>query len=265
MTAAHALFWAAAALYAASGTLFVGFLLGLPQGVTRAARSTLVAAFSVHMLEIGARGIAGLHPVSSVNEALGFLAWLTAGAFLVALHKRRLDAVGAFVAPVALVLLVIGRAGGIAGASTAGLGVLGRVHISLATVGVSIFALATGLAVFYLLEERQLKQKRVGKVVRRGVALETLDTLAHRLVQVGFPIFTVAMVTGAIWVSRRAGGLRPEYPIAMVAWTAFAALLVARTTSGWRGRRAALLTILGFSASVVVLGIYLARRALGGA
>ena len=54
----------------------------------------------------------------------------------------------------------------------------------------------------------------------RGTPLETLDRLAHRCVSIGFPVFTLAIVTGAIWVARLGllhgrGTLRPEYLIAV--------------------------------------------------
>ena len=255
------LFWAATALYSIAAALHLGFLVGLPDKVLPWARRTIVLGFVVHFLELGARGIAGLHPVSSVREVLGFLAWVIVGAFLLAERvRKRLDAVGAFVAPAALVLLLAARLAPAAETpTTAGLGVLGRVHILLATVGVSIFALATASAVLYILEERQLKKKKFGPIVKHGTALETLDGLAHRCVQVGFPIFTVAMVAGALWSSRIPDGLRPEYIIAVVAWIAFGAVLVARVTAGWRGRRAALMTIIGFSSALVVLLAYLVR------
>lgn len=257
-------FGAAIVLYGLASLLYFAFLFGLGDGLRRAARGALVAAFLAHMVEIGAHGVAGLHPVSSVHEALGFLSWLVTGTFLLAQVRRRLDAVGTFVAPASLLLLLLARLAPDGGASTEGLGILGRVHISLATAGVSIFALATALAVIYLVEERQLKAKQFGPIVKKGIALETLDGLVHRCVQVGFPIFTIAMVTGIVWSARRAEGIRPEYSIAMVAWTAFAALLVARMAAGWRGRRAALMTIVGFLAALVVLAAYLARGATGG-
>jgi len=252
------LFWIAVALYALAGAVYLASLLGLPDRVARHARWVMLAAFVVHMLEIGARGIAGLHPVTSVREAMGFVAWMLTGGFLLAQVRWRLDAAGAFVAPAAAALLLTARLTP-ESEPTAGLGVLGRIHISLASLGVSVFALATALAILYLLEERQLKHKKLGTIVQRGTALETLDHLAHRCVQVGFPIFTVAMITGAIWSARRSDGLRPEYAIAFFAWTAFAALLIARVTAGWRGRRSAILTLIGFAASLTVLGIYLAR------
>jgi ABC-type uncharacterized transport system permease subunit len=259
---AAVLFWATIALYGLAGVLYLGFLFGWKMPLV--ARAALTLGFLLHMLEIGARGVTGQHPVTSVGDAVGFLAWIMVGAFLLAQLRWGLEAVGTFVAPAAIVLLMAAYLSPKDVAPLPGLGVLGRVHISLALVGVSLFALATALAVFYLVEERQLKNKQLGGVVRRGVALETLDSLAHRCVQVGFPIFSVAVVTGALWSARREGGLaRPEYAISMAAWGAFAGLLVARVTAGWRGRRAALVTIVGFVATLMVLGIYLFRHAAG--
>jgi ABC-type uncharacterized transport system permease subunit len=239
------------------------FLGGSQPSVSRTARALCAAAFIAHMAEIGARGVAGMHPVSSAVDAIGFLAWIMVGAFLLAQWKRPLDAVGAFVAPVALVLLVIANLTPDQPGTVEGLGVLGRVHIALASVGVSVFALATGLATFYLVQEGQLKHKKMGKAVKRGTPLDTLDALLHKSVLIGFPIFTVAMVTGALFMARLGRGIRIEYVVAPFAWSAFAALLIARHTAGWRGRKTAQLTILGFVASLVVLGIYLWRHAAG--
>ncbi|HEU5059755.1 MAG TPA: hypothetical protein VFU21_24655, partial [Kofleriaceae bacterium] len=69
-----------------------------------------------------------------------------------------------------------------------------------------------------------------------------------------------------IWVARRnvSGFARPEWLMAVVIWLTFGGLIAGRTARGWRGRRAALLTIAGFTVSLAVLAIYLARRALGG-
>jgi ABC-type uncharacterized transport system permease subunit len=78
---------------------------------------------------------------------------------------------------------------------------------------------------------------------------------------VGFPIFTVALILGAVWVSQLDEPLdRPEYPLAAVTWVAYAVLLVARQVYGWRGRRSAKLTLMGFAAALAVLAIYLVRR-----
>jgi ABC-type transport system involved in cytochrome c biogenesis permease subunit len=79
----------------------------------------------------------------------------------------------------------------------------------------------------------------------------------------GFPIFTAAIMLGVIWGAQREIDLtRPEHPLALIAWIAFAVLVVVRTTQGWRGRRAALLTLVGFAGAVLVMAIYFVRRAV---
>ena len=82
------------------------------------------------------------------------------------------------------------------------MGRLGQAHILLATLGVAVFAFAAVLAIVYLFQDRSLKRKQLDRVVARGTPLETLDRLAHRCVAIGFPVFTLAIVTGAIWVAR---------------------------------------------------------------
>ena len=258
-------FWASVGLYGLSAALYLAFLLGVGQKAAGAARWVLLLAFVAHTVEVGARGVAGYHPVTSVRETIGFVAWLIAGSFLAAQAKFALHAVGAFVVPASLVLLVAARLSPAAEAVPAesGLGLLGRVHIILVIVGLTAFALAAGLAAIYLIEDRALKRKKFGLLFKRGVALETLDRGVHRLVQVGFPVFTVAIVTGVAWSVSIGAPLRPEYSIAILAWAAFAALLIARMTAGWRGRRAATMTLVGFGGSLAVLGVYLMRHIAG--
>ena len=258
-------FWLTLGLYAVTSVLYVGAFVDAPKSITRAARWTLGLAFLAHAVEIGWRGVEGVHPGTSVREALGFLAWVIVGGYLLWRRKLKLSVVGAFVAPAALVILAAARLSP-TGDAMEELGTLGRVHISLATVGVALFALATSVSVVYVLAARNLREKKFGGLLfRKGVALESLDRLSHRLVLIGFPIFTLAMALGVVWVSRLNVSVisRPEYPFALVTWLCFGGLLVGRRARGWRGRRAAFVTILGFSAALLVLSIYFVRRAFG--
>jgi ABC-type uncharacterized transport system permease subunit len=219
-------------------------------------------AFVAHGTDIGWRGTLHVHPAQSVREAIGFLAFILTGGYLLASVRYRLTIGGVVVMPVALIMLVIARLSP-AGDAPEDLSVLGRIHISLATIGVGVFALASALSAIYLVEDRALKQKKFDAIAfkDRGAPLEALERMSHRLVWIGFPIFTIALVLGAVWVSKLGESLdRPEYPLAAVTWLAFAGLLVARSVYGWRGRRAARWTLVGFAAAVLVLGIYLLRR-----
>jgi ABC-type uncharacterized transport system permease subunit len=257
-------FWVAVVAYAAAAVVLFVVLAGKSK-LRPVALALVGIAWLSHGTDIGWRGVEHVHPAESVREALGFLAFILTSGYLLASVRYRLTLGGVVVMPVALVLLLIARLTP-AGTSPESLSALGRVHIVLATVGVGVFALASALSAIYLAEDRALKRKNLdGLVFRdRGAPLDALDRMAHRLVWVGFPIFTVALVLGAVWVTRLGEGLdRVEYVLALVTWVAYATLLVARQIYGWRGRRAARLTLEGFATALAVLIIYLVRRLSG--
>jgi ABC-type uncharacterized transport system permease subunit len=259
-------FWIAIGLYAAATAIYLVGFLASRAGAARLARGLLVLAVLGHGVDIGWRGVESVHPAASVREALGFLAWIAAGGFLAATWRYRVDLAGLVASAGTLAVLAVARLSP-AGAEQAGLNALGRIHIMLAVTGVAMFAIATVLALLYLLEERSLKRKLFDKHTFKSNAapLEKLDRIGHRLVLAAFPIFSVAVALGIVWVAQRGSGLgRPEYPFAIASWVTFAALIVARLAYGWRGRRTAILTLAGFAAAVIVLVIYLTRRSLGG-
>lgn len=257
-------FWVAVVAYTAAASVLL-VVLGGHARLRSLALALVGVAFVAHGVDIGWRGTQHVHPAQSVREALGLLSFIVTGGYLLASTRYRLILGGAAVMPVALVLLVVARLSP-AGTAPEDLSVLGRIHISLATVGVGVFALASALSAIYLVEERALRRKRFDALAfkDRGAPLEPLDRLIHRLIWAGFPIFTVALGLGAVWVSKLGESLdRPEYPLAVVTWIFYAALLVARQVYGWRGRRAARLTLAGFAAALLVLVIYLVRRMAG--
>src|SRR5262249_32845960 len=254
-------------LYFLACILYLSFLVTPYDRVASAARIALLLGLIAHTIDIGARCVHGIHPVATTQEALSFGAWLLVGAHLLISVRYRSVVVGAFVAPVALVGMVLARLTTSApGAAPTGLTALGRIHITLAMVGVALFTLAAGVAALYLLSESQIRAKKIGILQQRGLPLATLDALGHRFITLGFPIFTIALVTGALWVAQLhlpGGALRPEYSISMITWLAFAVLLVARVAAGWQGRRAAWVTLAGFGGALTGLGIYLLRAVAG--
>jgi len=247
--------------YALAAALFLGHLLTKRVTTTRAAQMLLAGAFALQLIDIGVRCVAGENPVSSTPNAASFVGFLIAGGFLGASLRYKLTTAGAFVVPASLTLLVLARVVP-AEPGTPRMGALGITHVFLATVGVAVFAFAAVLAVLYLREERRLRQKRFDRL--EDVSLSTLDRLALRCVSIGFPVFTLALVTGAVWIARL-GGLgsvdarRPEYLLAVLAWLAFGVLLLARVGAGWRGKRAAWLTLGGFGGTLSVLLLYILR------
>ncbi|HJZ86246.1 MAG TPA: cytochrome c biogenesis protein CcsA [Polyangia bacterium] len=255
-------------LYGLSCALYLAFLVAPRDGLARLARVALVLGLLAHTADIGVRCVHGLHPVATAQEAVSFAAWLLVGAYLVISLRYRSVVVGGFVAPVALVGMVLARLSPSAPAAVppGGLSTIGRIHITLSMIGVAMFALAAAVAVIYLVSESQLKAKKIGILQQRGLPLATLDALGHRCITLGFPVFTIAIVTGAVWVAQlhvAGAALRPEYSISMMTWLAFGALLLARAAAGWQGRRAAWLTLAGFGGALAVVLIYLMRSVAG--
>ncbi len=82
----------------------------------------------------------------------------------------------------------------------------------------------------------------------------TLDTVAYRTVAFGFPIWTFAVIAGAIWAEEAWGrfwGWDPKETGSFFTWVLYAGYLHARATHGWRGRRAAWIGVLAFVALMV--------------
>ena len=249
--------------YAVATIHYVVFNAARRKGLGRVGWGALVVGWVLQVVDIGVRCVHGQHPASSTAEAMAFIAWMLVGGFLVASYRYRLAVAGAFIAPGALVLLLLAR---VVPDESAPPGSLGMVHVFLATLGVATFALAAVIEIVYLLQERRLKRKQLDRM-GGGAPLDTLDRLAARCVSVGFPVFTLALVTGAIWVARlgvlhHGGSVRPEYVVALGSWVAFGVLLVARAGAGWQGRRAAWLTVGGFSGVLLVVIGYLLRAAV---
>jgi ABC-type uncharacterized transport system permease subunit len=261
------LFLLAALLYLIAAASFTAHLLGRREALLRIGRLALAAALLAHLGFIGLQCVHGMNPLRDVRGALDLSGWLLGvGALLVSMQPRFV-VVGLVAAPVSLGLLVVSRltpAGALA-VTSGGATLLGRLHIALVAAGVAIFGVAAAVATIYLIQESALKSKRVSALYRKAPPLAALDDTGRRLISVGFPIFTLAVASGLVWMSRLPGvGIRPEHALAGITWSIFAALILARVTVGWRGRRAALLTLAAFALVVVVLLFYMGRRMLGG-
>src|SRR5262245_6361363 len=96
-------------LYGLSCALYLAFLVAPRDGLARLARVALVLGLLAHTADIGVRCVHGLHPVATAQEAVSFAAWLLVGAYLVISLRYRSVVVGGFVAPVAMVGMVLGR------------------------------------------------------------------------------------------------------------------------------------------------------------
>jgi cytochrome c-type biogenesis protein CcsB len=120
------------------------------------------------------------------------------------------------------------------------------IHVSAAIISGGVFLLANTIAATYLILDRMESRGGRNEWAKKLPTLEYLDQLSYRLVAFVFPLWTFAVIAGAIWAESAWGrywGWDPKETWAFITWIAYAAYLHARVTIGWRGRRAAWLCL----------------------
>lgn len=244
-------------------TLFFALYQSSPGGrLGQAAIVSLAAAAILHGADLAARAVqAGTLPVASFNQSLSFLAWLTAVVGLYLIVRMRMAVIGAFVAPASAIALFVGYDRG--GTKPHPIPQALRsiwlpIHVSLAFLGEALLVLAAAVSLVYLIQESRLKGHRpllTGD--SRVPSLEKLDRINYRLLGWGFVLLSLAMLSGGLWAEDTWGRFwswEPRELWSLITWLLYAGLLESRLAVGWRGRRAATITIVGFG---VLLGSYL--------
>ncbi len=252
----HALLSWASHLYLFAAILYLVYFARSHRKIASAALAALAVGFALHGAVIVQRFVARGYPPASLGEGLSLFGWLLVAGFLVLQWRYRLPIIGAFVAPLvaAVVLpavLLPNPASGPGNPVPEALRIAGMpVHIAIAFAGIAAFGLATGVAAAYLLLERQVKHKHFGVLFSRLPSLEVLDGIGNRLMRWGFIALSVTLISGAFFAKRAWGDYwrwDPKLILSLVGWLVYAALVHARMFAGWRGRRAALLTMVGFA------------------
>lgn len=255
----HVLLALAALAYCAAGMGYLWYLLGVDPIAARLSAFALGAGLVLHGATLALRASQyGFSPAMDVQDGLSLLAWFLGLAFLLLNGKWRVPILGAFVVPLMLVVTLpaLGR-------PTSGYSLPPAlhdahlwVHVVVAFLGYAAFALASLVGVAYLLQEHELKAQRGGTSIwARLPSLELMDRLNERFTLAGFILLSVTIVTGALFAHGIWGQtlslLEPSELMTVVTWLLYGVLLWGRLQAGWRGRRAAVLTLLGFSVAML--------------
>jgi len=217
-------------------------------------------AFAMLLVGVVMRGIwAGRVPWGnmyefSITSALGVL-----GAFLIFSLFREIRWLGIYVTTV--VLLTLGLAVKVLYTEAAQLVPALKsywllIHVSAAVICGGAFTIAAGITIAYLIQDRRLRRTPDGAEppASRLPSAERLELLNYKILTFAFPLWTFAVVSGAIWAESAWGrywGWDPKETWAFITWVIYAAYLHARTTAGWRGRRAAWISLVGFLAFLI--------------
>ncbi|MBA4422907.1 MAG: c-type cytochrome biogenesis protein CcsB [Syntrophus sp. (in: bacteria)] len=243
--------------------LYISYLAFRSDGLGKAATLSLVGGVVVETAAIGMRwyesyqmGI-GRAPLTNMYESLAFFAWTIALIYLVLERKFKIRTVGAFVVPFPFIIMAY--------ASLNPNDIQPLVpalqsnwlisHVVTCFVGYAAFAVSFGVSILYLFKARseKLSPKSPGSFWGFLPSAAALDEIGYKTIAIGFPLLTIGIVTGAFWANVAWGtywSWDPKETWSLIVWFIYAAYLHARITRGWRGKRAAILSIVGFSATI---------------
>ncbi len=223
------------------------------------------AAISVHLAGLAAWAvrIGGL-PLTGPGDTFASLALLVGLGSLYARRFERMDLVSGLLEPLAAVLLALGLVLPSAHAVDEPAGAWLFVHVAGMVVGSAAFAVSFGISVTWLRVRRRLKTKKLVGLSRLP-SLDQLDKLNTRFVVLGFAALTVGISIGGVFAHldgvETMAGLDPTIITTLLLWAWYAVAIQLRVISGWRGRVAALFSVVGFAVMLVCfLLIQLAYR-----
>ncbi len=211
-----------------------------------------IVGFLFHTSNIIIRYMKGGHvPVTSMHEATSFLSWCILLLFFFHEYRYKLGLLSSFIMPIVLMLMLSSAFSPreIKALSPELQSYWFGIHVIFAFLGDAAFAMACGIGVMYLIQERFVKSKRISGLFQRLPSLQVLDEINYHLITLGFPFLTLAMITGVIWANSAWGTYwrwDPKEVWSLITWLIYALLLHMRLTVGWRGKKAAILSIVGF-------------------
>jgi len=191
-----------------------------------------------------------------------FSAWILSGLFLLICLRYPLQLAGALFLPAILILYTLAHftTENYLGSSGLLYSPWASVHIVLGFLSFSIFFLSFILGILFLFQEFQLKNKKIFSFFDRLPSLDLLDQMHYKALSVGFALLTLGMITGSAWAKAVKGVYffdDPRQLWSIIAWLIYALFFQFRFSAGWRGRRAVLLSLLGFA---VILFTFLEVR-----
>ena len=213
-----------------------------------------------HTVSIGLHSaITGHGPYTTSYEIAMFLAWFIVVIYFLTEWKYKIKDLGSFVIPlVFLVMLVsvfLSKDAGLVPESEVRFWL--TMHRTLSIIGYAAFSIAFAAGIMYLIQEHQVKSKKLGIMYFRMPSLEVLDDLNFKVITIGFPLFTLGFMTGSIWNTKMdqaffSWDLAKTMPMVIV-WLIYGLVFFGRMTTGLRGKKAAQFAILGF---VTVIGTF---------
>jgi cytochrome c-type biogenesis protein CcsB len=221
------------------------------QTLFRPALASVFAGFLLHTASIVLRAMELQYlPLTQQYEEFSFFGALATLGFLVAYARYRLAPLSVFAFPLIFVMTFVANLFYDPSASIPP--VLRSnwiyIHTPFVFLGYAALFIAFAAAIMYLIQEHALKSKHPVRLYNWLPSLEICDDLAYRALAIGFPLITLGIITGALWAQVAVRGFwatDATVLFSFLTWLVYLLLIFYRLT-GWRGRKAAYLSIVGF-------------------
>ena len=233
-----------------------GQSLGERAGRSAVALTTL--AVGLHAAAVVARGLtAGRAPWGNMYEYATGVALAAAAGWLVMTRQQPVRYLGTWI--VGAVLLTLGLSVTVLYAPADELvPALNSywlvIHVAAAIIAGGVFTLGAGASLLYFVRTRADRRGRADRGLAAGLpSASALDRVTYSATLFAFPVWTFAVIAGAIWAEDAWGrywGWDPKETWAFITWVLYAAYLHAGATAGWKGRRAQALALGGYASFV---------------
>lgn len=243
--------------YMAAAIIYIVYLAYKNENLARLGTLATFVGFLTNTVLLGARWVVSGHP-PFVNgfEYLVSFTWGIALIYMLAEWRYKMRIIGAFVMPLAWILLsyiVIIMPEAQRNAENLMPALQSNwlhLHVATAVISYSAFAISLGTSIMYLIKQNMENKKSKSDFNKRMPSLEILDDISYKFIAIGFPLLSIVIISGAIWAEYAWGrywSWDPKETWSLITWLVYAAYLHARFTYGWRGAKAAWMSILGFA------------------
>lgn len=244
-------------LYLAGTVLSLGGVLASRKPVRTAGMACAVAGFVLHTLDMG---LVTSQPGNSLTEGAFYyslFAWLLLLIWFLAWWRLKLGFLALTVSPLALLFYISSLRMPSVRVSTPDtlIGLFFGLHIGTLFLSMALLAVSFGASLAFLHLERKIKTKEPLTGFRKDLpSLSTFDRSVHWAVSVGFPLYTLGLLSGFVW-ARLTWGRIFSWDIKEITsigvWLLYAYLFHQRIVMGHRGRSTAVLAIWVFAVAVL--------------
>jgi len=197
----------------------------------------------------------GHAPLSNLYESLIFFAFTIAAIYLFVEFKYKLRIIGVVASPIPFLVMAYASLPKIDNAINPLIPALQSnwliAHVMTCFIGYAAFAIAFGISIMFLAKPSGAEKD--SGVLGRLPDFDLLDDLTHQMVMFGFLFLSIGIITGAVWANQAWGrywGWDPKETWSLITWLVYATLLHARLMRGWKGKKIAVLSCIGFFAVI---------------